>query len=648
VLTSIRAKLSAVFIGFLLIGAGSVAATFLTVRAQTADARVINLAGRERMLVQEITKAVLGIAQERPSDYQTELRQAADLFDRTLVALLDGGSVAYGDETVTLPPTTDTNIRAQLEQVTDLWGQFRRQVEAVQTAEAGTVSFAQAVSEIESLTPVILEEIDQAVRMYETSAEQKVARLRAIQAIFFASAIALLLAGYFLTQRTIVKPISALEAVTRRIASGDLESSTGIEPAGSDEVRALAHSFESMCQELAISQVELERWAAELEMRVERRTEQLAALFEISAEISSKLDIQRVLDLVVEKTRHLAGGEVAVLCLHDPSDDSLTVAATSGSAEAFAARPPAVIPGFAPGAGCTGETAVLHEGCDCALLQAEFRRSHLAVPLRTGGRILGMLCVGHREEGRFGEEETRLLTLLANASAAALENARLYEQAERAATLAERERIVAEIHDSLAQTLSFLRLRLNTVEELIQAEDLAEVPEQLTLMQRIVEQTSHEVRRMMTGLQTSAQTRSNLEEQVRGIVERFGREQGMEIELRVEDEPPIRGAQEVYEQVVRVVQEALTNVNKHANSSRATITLGRDGGQAIARVQDDGPGFDVNAPANGQHPFDKLRTPHFGLKVMKVRAERIGGELSVESAPGQGTTITLRWPIAEE
>jgi two-component system nitrate/nitrite sensor histidine kinase NarX len=121
----------------------------------------------------------------------------------------------------------------------------------------------------------------------------------------------------------------------------------------------------------------------------------------------------------------------------------------------------------------------------------------------------------------------------------------------------------------------------------------------------------------------------------------------MEIELRVEDEPPIRGAQEVHEQVLRVVQEALTNVHKHANYSRVTITLGRDGGQAIARVQDDGPGFDLNVPANGQHPFDEFRTPCFGLRVMNIRAERIGGELSVDSAPGQGATVTLRWPVSE-
>lgn len=111
----------------------------------------------------------------------------------------------------------------------------------------------------------------------------------------------------------------------------------------------------------------------------------------------------------------------------------------------------------------------------------------------------------------------------------------------------------------------------------------------------------------------------------------------MMVELSVETERPLQEPPEVYEQVTRVVQEALTNVHKHAASSRAAITLGRHDGEAIVRVQDDGPGFDVEALTG--------REGHFGLKVMAARAERIDGVLNVESTPGRGTTVTLRWPI---
>jgi len=638
VFTSIRAKLGVVFLGFLLLGAGSVTATFITIRTQAADARVINLAGRQRMLTQEMTKAVLGIARDPTSDYRAELDEAADLFDRTLTALLDGGSAPYGGENVALPPAKDTAVHTQLGVVAELWRQFQQGVETVQTADLEGAAFASAVREIESLSPDILQEMDQVVRLCEAAAELKLVRLGAIQAVFLVSAVGLLIAGYLLTQRTIVNPISALEVATRRIAGGDLVSPVEVEPAASGEIGALARSFEGMRQELAVSRMKLERWTAELETRVERRTEQLAALFEVISEISSKLELQRVLDLVVEKARHLTGGEVAVLCLLDSPGEALVVTAFSGSAEALSVDLQTVVRGPSIRAAHAEGALTLPEDCDCRFLRPQYRHSHLATPLHVGERILGMLCVGHREESCLGEEEGRLLTLLANAGAIALENARLYEQAEQTAALMERERIVAEIHDGLAQTLSFLSLRLSAVRGSVRDAGLTGVPEQLALIQRTVEQASHEARRLMAGLRADTQIRRTLEELLRQTVARFVEEREMEVELRVEPGQPIQGPPEAHEQVVRVVQEALTNVHKHARSSRVTVALERHGGQAVVRVHDDGPGFDVNSPPSGQH--------RFGLKVMEARARWINGELSVESAPGQGTTVMLSWPTA--
>lgn len=636
---SIRAKLGAVFIGFLLVGAGSVTATSVTISAQATDARVINLAGRQRMLTQRITKAVLGVAGDSLPHYRAELSEATYVFDRTLTALLDGGPAPYGGETVTLPPATDMAIRTQLEVVAELWDQFRQEAETVRIVDPEDAVFAQAVRQIESLSPDILQEMDRVVQLFEAAAELKLVRLGAIQALFFVSAVGLLIAGYLLTQRTIVSPLSALEAATGRIARGDLDSPVEVVSAASDEICALARSFEGMRQELAVSRLELERWAAALESRVERRTEQLAALFEVISEISSKLELQRVLDLVVEKARHLTGGEVAVLCLFDSPGEALVVRAISGPAEAISADLQTVVRGPPLRATHAEEALSLPEDCDCRLLQPQYRHSHLATPLHVGERVLGMLCVGHREESRLGEEEGRLLTLLANAGAIALENARLYEQTEQTAALMERERIVAEIHDGLAQTLSFLSLRLSAVRGSVRDAGLTGVPEQLALIQRTVEQASHEVRRLLAGLRADTQTRRTLEELLRQTVDRFVEERGMEVELRVEPGQQTQGPPEVHEQVVRVVQEALTNVHKHARLGRVTVGLERHGGRAVVCVHDDGPGFDLDSTPSGQH--------RFGLKVMEARARRINGELSVESAPGQGTTVMLRWPTAE-
>ncbi len=633
-LASIRAKLGVIFLGFLLLVTGSVIATFVTVRAQAADALVINLAGRQRMLTQAMSKAALGVAGGRAPEYGEELRDAAALFDHTLAALLDGGGVPYGNRTVVLPGTTDSTIRDQLEVVKALWVRLRGLVDVVQVSESQSAAFAEAIVDLESLAPAMLEETDQAVQLYEAAAQAKLDRLRRIQISFFVSAVALVGTGYVLTQRTVVDPLADLERSAKRIAGGDLASPVQITSKSNVEVRTLGESLDSMRQRLAASRKELESWAADLESRVAHRTAELAALFELSNELSGTLEIARVLQLVTDKTRDLAGGEVAVLCLVDPTGGGMTVSAVSGSRAALVGHPQALAKELEDS---LAEADILHQANECVLLDSAFRHSHLVVPLRIADRVLGWLCVGHRDENRFGEEQSRLLALLANAGAVALENARSYEQAEQTATLAERERLLAEIHDGLAQTLSFMDLRLDVIRGLLEDQELSSIPERLELMQRTVRQASQEARRLMADLQASAAAPRSLDETLAEVVEAFATERGMEVQIRIETGEPIWEPHQVGEQVTRIVIEALTNVWKHARSSEATFTLRRDGDQAVACVRDEGPGFDASMPVG--------RGQHFGLKVMRVRAEQIGGELHLESTPGQGTVVTLRWPV---
>jgi len=649
---SIRTRLGAVFLGFLLLVAGSVGATLVSIRAQAADALVINLAGRQRMLAQQMAKAALGLAlpgevrqgaspsdadQDQARRYRAELQNGATLFDLTLRALLQGGSVPYGGQSVILPAATDAAVRAQLEVVARLWDQLQAAVESVGAEAPGSHDFLQAVDDVGRLAVIVVSEMDHAVRLSEAAAVHKLERLRLIQAAFCFCAVGLLGAGYLLTQRTIVYPLSALSRAACQIASGNLDSSIAVTPAANREILALSRSFEEMRDELALARQRQERWAAELEAQVKQRTEQLAALFELSTEISSELAIDKVLQMVVDKTRRLAGGDVAVLCLLDPPTQLVTVAATSGNSEAFVS-PPELLTQSSPEFTVDAmQEAIGHEGAHCPILCPGFLRSHLAVPLRVGSRVVGGLCVGHRQESRFGEEQVRLLTLLADAGAIALENARAYERAEQEARLVERERILADIHDGLAQTLSFLALRLDSVQNMIERQDMSQVPEHLALTQHTIVQAESEMRRLMSSLQAGEEGRLSLQAQLQQAVEQLAAERGLDVELRLEFDPPIHDPPEVCEQVRRIVLEALINASKHAPRSQVEVTLERQDGQALVCVRDDGQGFRPRA-ALREHG-------RFGLKVMQARAERIGGVLDIQSSPGRGTAVTLSWRV---
>jgi signal transduction histidine kinase len=140
-------------------------------------------------------------------------------------------------------------------------------------------------------------------------------------------------------------------------------------------------------------------------------------------------------------------------------------------------------------------------------------------------------------------------------------------------------------------------------------------------------------------LQASKASRPTFQEQLWQAIEQFAEERQLKVNMRSETDMPIRNPPQTREQVQRVVLEALTNVTKHAPDSQVTVTLERQDGQGTVCIQDDGPGFRPGIAAG--------KPGHFGLKVMQARAERIGGALSIESAPGRGTSITLCWPVSK-
>ncbi len=285
-----------IFISFLLLVSASVAATNVSVQTQAADALVINLAGRQRMLTQRMTKAVLGIAAGTP-EYQAELAESVQQFDETLAALLDGGTVVYGDEQVTLPATSDRLVRTELDQVSSLWQQFRRDAEIVQSTERSSPASVQAVLEVEAISLVILEEMDEVVRLYEMAAERRVARLRAIQLLFFTGAVALVILGYRLTQRTIVEPASALELATQRIAAGDLQTLIEEWPGASGELAALARALENMRHQLLTSRIDLQRSAEDLRQQHDELDQAYRELQQAQAAVLEKQRLDHELDL---------------------------------------------------------------------------------------------------------------------------------------------------------------------------------------------------------------------------------------------------------------------------------------------------------------------------------------------------------------
>jgi len=212
----------------------------------------------------------------------------------------------------------------------------------------------------------------------------------------------------------------------------------------------------------------------------------------------------------------------------------------------------------------------------------------------------------------------------------------LFEQVRRLAILEERDRLAREMHDSLGQVLGFVNLKTKVAEDLIGRGRPAEAGTELAQMRGAVQEAYEDVRQAILSLRTTPQAKGLLPS-LREYVERMREQTGLDI--RLESADGLRLAPAVEAQVIRIVQEALTNVRKHAQARSVEVRFTRAGTGATVTIADDGKGFDVAG-------VEGAKGMHFGLLTMRERAESIGGALQVTSEPGQGTKVILWMPSA--
>ncbi len=624
---SLRVRFGLLFAVFLLLVSSSAAVTAWLVADQREAARVINLAGRQRMLVQQMSREALQIAaRSDPAGHARTLDEAARTFDRTLAALLDGGQAPYLPGQAVDVPAAPGAVRPALETVRATWDGFRSQLETILAEPPGSLLFAEALNAVHRLTPVLAQQTDAVVQAYETESARAIARVRTIQVTFFFGAMGLLLAGLLLVRRQIIHPLGVLRQAARRIGQGDLDAPVRL--GEQSEFAALADSLDTMRAQLKAARDELEG-------RVVQRTRELAALYDVIREIVSRLEIDHVLTSVTGKARDLLDSEVAFLCLLDEEKQTLALKAFDGPREAVCGTCVLVQRSVA------GEI-LAHDGAmicplgGCRTIAPRYQVSHLAAPLRVGGRVIGALCVGSSRPASYSTDQAVLLTELANTTAIALENARLFEQAERVAALEERQRIAAEMHDGLGQTLSYLQLKAGQLAGLIAVGEREAAARELAHISQALERSSHDVRQSIASLQAPPPRRP-LQDELRDLVAAARGPTGMmTVETALHPEPLALHPDHSV-QVLRVVQEALHNAHRHAGAEHVRVVLERDASRWRAIVEDNGCGFDPAVPAE---------KGHFGLSIMRARAARIGGTLDVESAPGRGTRVILSWPAS--
>jgi signal transduction histidine kinase len=267
-------------------------------------------------------------------------------------------------------------------------------------------------------------------------------------------------------------------------------------------------------------------------------------------------------------------------------------------------------------------------------------KSVLGVPLKVRGKVIAVAWAHTvHDHCHFGSDEIKLAQGMGNMLGLIIQNAQLHEQSKLLAVMEERGRLAREIHDGIAQTLGALQLKASQLEGSFPSQHIDEPRDHLTELQEMISRAYRDLREAMFGLHAVVEPGTGLVPALREYLAHYQDQYGLDVRLEAsEDEPAVLDG-ETQAQVMRIVQEALRNVLRHAGTGRATVRVERSGDSLRLRIMDEGQGFEpgfVEEREDGRY---------LGLRTMRERAESVGGTLSVDSKPGQGTRVVLQLRI---
>jgi signal transduction histidine kinase len=385
---------------------------------------------------------------------------------------------------------------------------------------------------------------------------------------------------------------------------------------------------------------QIQKLNTELEQRVTDRTRDLSVLYEVTMVASEALDLDTMLARSLERVLTTINREVGAIHLLDERKNLLHLTVQQGITPdiiAEIANLPAV-GGLADWMTAYGEPMLIPNVSADTRIPPTTRAigpyAYLGLPMRARGRVLGVLSIIGAPEHEFNAEEVALLASVADQVGVAVENARLRQQAERAAVIEERERLARELHDSVTQSLYSLTLFAEAGANLAEAGDLAAVKHDLHRMGETAQQALKEMRLLVYELRPPDLEHEGL---IGALHQRLSAVEGrVNIRARLVAEELVQLPPQVEEELYRIAQEALNNALKHAAAAAITVYLRVEGKEVELEVVDDGSGFD---------PATADRTGGMGLVNMRERAVKLGGTLTIVSTSGAGTSVKVKAKI---
>jgi PAS domain S-box-containing protein len=386
-----------------------------------------------------------------------------------------------------------------------------------------------------------------------------------------------------------------------------------------------------------------------LEIRVAERTHELSVLHEIAAVVSRSLDLKEILDAAVSKTMEVLQMDVGTAYYLQDNEEPdaeklLFLAARRGLSAEFPERVgPRRIRGSAIQVAAEAQQPVawlVANYPDARVkeaLELEGVRQVINIPLFAKNRLVGAFNLGNYHERQITPEDMSLLSSIGRQIAIAVENAHLYDQAEKSAAIAERHRLSRELHDSVTQSLYSVTMYAEAAARLLDTGDMVTAAEHLRELRTTAQEALREMRLLIFELRPPALEKIGLAAALQARLETVEMRGGMQTELQVEGELDSKCLPRVAEdELYHIAQEALNNILKHSSAQHVWVHLQFTEDKVFLAIRDDGVGFMPTAAGNGGG---------LGLAGLKERADKIGASLEIDSMLGTGTEIKVIVPV---
>ncbi len=571
----------------------------------TGKAAAINLAGSLRMQSYWITLQVLrsGDIGRAPA----ELQQAMIEFE----ARLNNPTLAGGMPSDSADPT-----RRAYERVAADWSSILKPAVARAVTEGAPARDAF----VARMAAYVLD-VDRLVYLLEHDLEQRIQALRLIQGAGLFAIVVVMFISLFLMHAQVIVPLADLLQCARRVRVGDF--TVRARHAGEDELGQLGQSFNYMVEDLSRSYATLEARVHEKTEQVARTNVSLEVLYNTTRTLAENPLTQATLDGVMHDIERVIGLKAGAICAREENDRrGFPIALHAGSEQAKS--------------WCQQERCYecFNAGVTARGVRIGCMRVHrlLLVPLSRGGKPYGVMLLQLPSGMQVEEWKLKLLESIGHHIGAAFAAAKRSDQRRGIALLEERSVIARELHDSLAQSLTYLKIQVARLKLQLNAsgtrEQTTDVVEELKLG---INNAYRQLRELLTTFRLRIDGRGlseALQETIREFSQRAGIEVGLHDRLLGHE---LDSSEQIH--VLQVVREALTNVEHHAHARRADVRLAIERGRIRVAVEDDGVGIKDAEPP----------THHYGLAIMRDRAATLGGTLQVGMRAEGGTRVELEF-----